>query len=121
MAGKGGFHRAPSGGMIGEKLGNLAAEGLGRCGKSTAANGFEQAEIPFFLAGHQMVDEHRATGGDRFMHGGSSGFANHQVMAGEELRNFARPPDDADPVGIGVLDIPGSRIQAADIAPEHDG
>ena len=112
VAGEGVFHGAPAGGVVGEQVGDAAGEGFGRVGEVAAADGFEQPEVSLLLAGDEVVDEHRAAGGDGLMHGGSAGLADDEVVAVEELRDPARPADEADAAGVGVLDFPGPRSRA---------
>jgi hypothetical protein len=40
----------------------------------------EEFDVAFLLAGHDVVNEHGALCGDGFVHGGSAGFANDEVV-----------------------------------------
>ncbi len=67
------------------------------------------------------MDEHRAAGGDGFVHGGAAGLADNEMVSVEELGDFARPADEADAAGIGIFELLCAGIQTAGVASEHDG
>ena len=121
MAGEGVFHGAPAGGVVGEEVGDAAGEGCGGFGEVAAADDFEEPEISLFLAGNEVVDEHRAARGDGFVDGGSAGFADDEVMAVEELGNAAGPANESDAARVGFLDLARAGVEQPDVPPEDEG
>ena len=121
MAGEGVFHGAPAGGVVGEEVGDAAGEGFGRVGEMAAADDFEQLEVSLLLAGNEVMDEHRAAGGDGLVHGGAAGLADDEVVVVEKLRHLAGPADEPDAAGIGLLDFARAGVEQPDISPEDDG
>ena len=62
-----------------------------------------------------MINNHRATGRDRFLHGGAASLADGQVAAAKHPRQFVRPADDVDLAIANCLFDGGSKfIIAAD-------
>jgi hypothetical protein len=81
VAGKGVFHGAPADSVVGEEGGHTLREGLGSLGELATTDDFKQPEIPLFLTGDEVMNQHRATGGDGFVDGGSAGLADDEVVA----------------------------------------
>ena len=52
-----------------------------------------QSRVPFFLAGHDLVDDHGTTRGDRFLHGRAAGFADEEMTLEHESRQLVAPAD----------------------------
>lgn len=102
------LHLPPAASFVGKQVGGDAGDGLGTFGEGAAANFFEQLEVAFFLAGDEVVDQHRASGGDGFVDGGPAGFANHEVVAGQEFGDFLRPAFDLDASGEALFDLLGA-------------
>jgi hypothetical protein len=82
--------------LVGEEVVGGAGDFRWGVGEAAAADGLEEAEVSFFLTGDEVVDEHRAAGGDGFVDGGSAGFTNGEVVGVEELRDSAGPADETD-------------------------
>lgn len=101
VADEGVFHGSPAGVLIGEQIADLAGEAFRGGGEAASADGFKEGEISFLLAGDEVVDDHRAVGGDGLVDGGAACLADDEVVAGEELRDFAGPADEADAAGMG--------------------
>lgn len=121
MADEGVFHGSPAGVLVGKQIADLAGETFRGGGEASSTDGFKEGEISFLLAGNEVVDDHGAVGGDGFVDGGTAGLADDEVVAGEELRDFAGPADEADAAGVGEAEFVGAAIEAADIAAHNDG
>lgn len=115
------FHGAPLGGVIGEEVGGDGANLFGGLGESTAAESFEEAEIAFFLSGHEVMDQHGALGGDGFVDGGSAGFTDDKVMAIKKLGHAFGPATDPDATRELALELFGTAIEETHIFSENDG
>ena len=107
--------------MIGEDGEKPGSECCGVSGEAAAADHFQQAQIAFFLAGHEVVDEHRAMGGNGLVDGGPTGLANDEVVVGEQIGDAAGPAHDADAAGEGLLELAGGGVQQFGVFAEHQG
>ena len=54
----------------------------------------DQACIALLLTGDDVVNNHRATGRDRFLHSCSSGFSDEQMALVKHTRKLLRPTDN---------------------------
>ena len=121
VLGEGAFHLTPAGGFVVEEVAGDAGDGFLAVGERAATDFLEQLEVAFFLTGDEVVDEHRAARGDRFVDGGATGFADDEVVTCQKFGDFAGPTQDADTAGEGVFDLAGSRVEKADVFSENDG
>jgi hypothetical protein len=55
-----------------------------------------QLSITFFLSGDDVIDDHRTTRGNCFLHGRAAGFTNEQVAGAKHAREIVGPADDID-------------------------
>ena len=112
---------APELGVVGEEVAegffNLA--GVGSEGADLVA--LQELDVSFFLARDDVVDEHGAFGGDGFVHGCATGFADDEMVGGKEFGDLAGPAFDFHAAGELVFDFAGFFIKAADVASEDDG
>lgn len=85
------FHFAPFGCVVGEESEHSLGEVFWIFREIAGAEVLEELEVAFFLAGDEVMDQHRALRGDGFVDGCATGFANDEVMGIEKLRNFFGP------------------------------
>src|SRR5688572_24877404 len=121
VAGEGVLHGAPAGGLVGEEAADAVGQCLGGFRKLAAADDCGELEMSLLLTGNEVMDEHRATGGDGFVGGGPASLADDEMMAVEEQRNPPRPADEPDAARVGFLDFAGAGIKQPHIPPEDDG
>lgn len=74
------FHDTPFSGVVREKIEDGLGEVFGIFGEVARAEVLEELEIAFFLAGNEVMDQHRALRGDGFVDCCATGFAYHEVM-----------------------------------------
>ena len=82
---------SPEGGIVGEEFTDGGLEVAGGFGELSCADGFEEVEVAFFLAGDEVVDEHGAARGEGFVDSGASGLADDEVVGAEEFGDFLSP------------------------------
>ena len=121
MLGKGAFHLAPAGAFVLEDVAKDTGDGVLTVGEGASADFFEELEVTLFLTRDEVVDEHRAAGGDGFVDGGTAGFSDDEVVGGEEFGDLAGPAFDSDAAGVGVFDFAGALVEEADVFPQDDG
>ena len=108
--GEGLLHGTPWGRFVDENTSNALSEDVWSGSEAAAADNFQEAQIPFFLARNKVMNEHRAMSGDGFMDCGTAGFADNQVMLGEQAGDAPGPAEDAYTTGVGLLEGPRSGI-----------
>ena len=99
------FHDTPFSGVVGENFEDGLGEVFGVFGEVAGAELFEELEVSFFLAGDEVMDQHRALGGDGYVDGCATGFSDDKVVLVEELRDFSGPAEKADSVRVGGFDF----------------
>ena len=80
----------------------------------------DQFRVAFLLAGNDLVDDHRATRGDGFLHGRAAGFADDEMMRHHQFGHLVRPAEHPHAVGLvaRALDQLGAQFG---VAPGGDG
>lgn len=94
------FLLTPEGGVVSEEGLDGAVYFLGAGSEGADLEASEEFDIPFFLSGDDVVDEHGTLGGEGFVDGGSSGFSDDEVVTTEEFGDFTGPAFDADAAGM---------------------
>ena len=76
--------------------------------------------VALLLAGDDLIDNHRAAGGDGLLHRRAAGLGNDQMVAHQQLRHLVRPADDLHAVfeAAGAFDELGAQFG---VAPDRDG
>ena len=71
--------------------------------------------IALLLAGNDLVDNHRAAGGDGLLNRRAAGFADDEVMAHQQLRHLVGPAENVHAVAkiAGAFDELGAQIGVA--------
>lgn len=115
------FLVAPDAGVVLEEVANGFPDCLCRSGERAGLKPFQQFNVSFFLSRDDVVNEHGALGGDRFVNRGASRLANDQVMGGEKFGDFPGPPLDVNPAGKFFFERLNLTIQPTDISAQNDG
>ena len=79
-----------------------------------------QARVAFLLPRNHLVDDHRATGGDGFLHHRPAGFGDHQVVRHQQPGHLVGPAIDTEPVAVLAEALGQSGLERG-VAPDGDG
>lgn len=86
----------PEGGVVGEGGLNRGEDGSLVEGDGAGAGFEDEAGIAFFLAWDDVVNDHRTTSGEGFLHGSAAGFADEKMRGAKKTRHFLAPTDDVE-------------------------
>ena len=105
------FHNPPVGPLVSKHVSQNGGDLLRSLGEFSGTQMFEQFQVALFLAGHEMVNDHRALGGNGFVNRRATGLADDEMVAVQEGGNTAGPTDQFHPTRELALDFLGSTVK----------